>query len=283
MGLMKKPRLLEFDEIGYWSEVKLSILEEYARPYNQILRSNKLTTVYIDAFAGAGHHIAKGSREIVRGSPMRALTVQPPFDMLHFVDMDNTRTNELKRLSIDYPNVTVHSGDANIVLPRDVYPHVRFDQYRRGLCILDPYGLHLDWNVICGAGESRSIEIFLNFPVMDMNMNVLWHDVEKVSVIQRERMTRFWGDDSWRQAAYTTEQNLFGPYIEKGSNDDVAAAFRNRLKDVAGFRVVPEPIPMRNTTGAIVYYLFFAAHKPIASDIVTAIFNKYRNRGEKHG
>jgi three-Cys-motif partner protein len=89
---MKKPRLLEFDEIGYWSEVKLSILEEYAKPYNQILHSKKLTTVYIDAFAGAGHHISKGNGEIIKGSPMRALTVQPPFDMLHFVDMNDPRT-----------------------------------------------------------------------------------------------------------------------------------------------------------------------------------------------
>jgi three-Cys-motif partner protein len=279
---MKKPRLLEFDEIGYWSEFKLSILEEYARPYNQILRSKKLITVYIDAFAGAGQHIAKGSGEIIKGSPMRALMVQPPFDMLHFVDMDDTRANELKRLSIDHPNVTVHSGDANVVLPRDVYPQVRFEQFRRGLCILDPYGLHLDWDVIQGAGESGSIEIFLNFPVMDMNMNVLWHDADKVSAAQRDRMTRFWGDDSWREAAYTTTKNLFG-YEEKGSNEEVAAAFRERLKDVGGFKVVPEPIPMRNTKGAIVYYLFFAAHQPIASNIVTDIFNKYRNRGEKHG
>ena len=279
---MKKPRILEFDEIGYWSEVKLSILEEYARPYNQILRSKKLITVYIDAFAGAGHHIAKGSGQIVRGSPMRALTVQPPFDLLHFVDMDSTRTEELKRLSVEYPNVTVHSGDANVVLPRDVYPQVKFVQYRRGLCILDPYGLHLDWKVILEAGDSNSIEIFLNFPVMDMNMNVLWHDADKVNPIQRDRMNRFWGDDSWRQAAYTAEGNLFG-YMEKGSNEDVAAAFRKRLKEVAGFKVVPEPIPMRNSTGAIVYYLFFAAHQPLASDIVTAIFDKYRNKGENNG
>jgi three-Cys-motif partner protein len=267
---------------GIGLRFKLSILEEYARPYNQILRSKNLITVYIDAFAGAGHHIAKGSGKIIRGSPMRALTVQPPFDMLHFVDMDNARTDELKRLSVEYPNVTVHSGDANAVLPRDVYPQVQYAQYRRGLCILDPYGLHLDWNVIQEAGDSGSIEIFLNFPVMDMNMNVLWHDAEKVNLIQRERMKRFWGDDSWQQAAYTTERNLFG-YMEKGSNEDIAAAFRKRLIEVAGFRVVPEPIPMRNSLGATVYYLFFAAHKPVASDIVTAIFNKYWNRGEKHG
>ena len=279
---MKKPRLLEFDEIGYWSQIKLSILEEYAKPYNQILRSKKLKTVYIDAFAGAGHHLAKGSGEIIKGSPMRALSVQPPFDLLHFVDMDDARTDELKRLSAAHPNVTVHSGDANIVLPRDVFPNVRYDQYRRGLCILDPYGLHLDWKVIKEAGDSKSIEIFLNFPVMDMNMNVLWHDPDKVTPVQRERMQRFWGDDSWQQAAYSTDQNLFG-FMEKGSNEDVADAFRNRLQKVAGFKLVPEPIPMRNGKGAIVYYLFFAAHEPLASNIVTSIFNKYRHEGEKHG
>ncbi len=279
---MAKAGELEFDSIGYWSEVKLAILEEYAKPYNQILKSRRLTTVYIDAFAGAGHHIAKETGELVKGSPLRALSVTPAFDLLHFVDMNDTRSSELKRLSAQHSNVTVHSGDANEILLRDVYPQVRYDQYRRGLCILDPYGLHLDWSLIQAAGESQSIEIFLNFPVMDMNMNVLWHDTDRVNALQAERMTRFWGDSSWRDAAYSTTGNLFG-IAEKTSNDEVASAFRERLKKVAGFKDVPEPIPMRNRTGATVYYLFFAAHQAVASSIVTEIFNKYRNVGVRHG
>ncbi len=213
---------------------------------------------------------------MVKGSPMRALSVQPPFDLLHFVDMDRARTDELRRLSAEQKNVTVHAGDANEILPRDVYPNVRYDQFRRGLCILDPYGLHLDWQVIQQAGESHSIEIFLNFPVMDMNMNVLWHDPNKVSQVHKQRMNRFWGDGSWEKAAYAVP-NLFG--FEKGSNQDVAVAFQERLKRVAGFKAVPDPMPMRNSTGAIVYYLFFAAHQPVASEIVKSIFDKYRNRG----
>jgi three-Cys-motif partner protein len=68
---------LKIDEIGYWSEVKLAILDEYARPYNQILRANKLKSIYIDGFAGAGHHLAKGSERVIEGSPQRALNVQP--------------------------------------------------------------------------------------------------------------------------------------------------------------------------------------------------------------
>jgi len=51
-----------FDEIGYWSEVKLEILREYAAAYSRILAAQcqpKLHHVYIDAFAGAGVHVSK--------------------------------------------------------------------------------------------------------------------------------------------------------------------------------------------------------------------------------
>jgi three-Cys-motif partner protein len=91
-------------------------------------------------------------------------------------------------------------------------------------------------------------------------------------------MNTFWGDDSWRQAAYQTEYNLLS-FEEKTDNDTLAQAFRERLKTMAGFDYVPDPIPMRNSTGAVVYYLFFASRKPVAAGIVTDIFNKYRGKG----
>lgn len=37
---------------------------------------------------------------------------------------------------------------------------------------------------------------------------------------------------------------------------------------------------MRNTRGAIVYYLFFASQRPVAMKIIKEIFAKYRDRGE---
>ena len=66
---------------------------------------------------------------------------------------------------------------------------------------------------------------------------------------------------------------------EKTANEAIAAAYRERLKNVAGFDYVPEPMPMRNTKGAVVYYLFFASHNPVAKKIVEYIFDKYRNTG----
>jgi hypothetical protein len=59
----------------------------------------------------------------------------------------------------------------------------------------------------------------------------------------------------------------------------VAKAFQERLRKVAGFKFVPEPMPMRNTRGSIVYYLFFASANENGAKIVTDIFAEYRDKG----
>lgn len=272
---------MKFDEIGNWSEVKLDIVKEYAAAYSRILSARKspsLNHIYIDAFAGAGIHISKSTGEFIPGSPLNALLIEPPFKEYHLIDLDSKKVDSLRRIAAPYKNVTVHEGDCNELLLKKVFPNAKFSDYKRALCLIDPYGLHLNWEVMYTAGKMKSIEIFLNFPIMDMNMNVLKKDPEKVDFQQASRMTAFWGDESWRQAAYSTTGNLFG-MEEKENNDAVAEAFRQRLKKIAGFEHVPKPIPMRNKKGATVYYIFFASQKPVAADIVRAIFNKYRNKG----
>ena len=114
---------------------------------------------------------------------------------------------------------------------------------------------------------------------MDMNMNVLWGNPEKVSMDQVARMDAFWGDGSWKQAAYRRTQGLFDTIEEKTSNDAVAEAYRQRLKTVAGFQYAPSLMPMRNTKETIVYYLFFASPNKTGDKIVRHIFDKYRTRG----
>ena len=176
-------------------------------------------------------------------------------------------------------DVHVYAGDANSILLHEVFPKVQYNQYRRGLCLLDPYGLHLSWEVLQTAGQMKSIDMFLNFPVMDMNRNVLWRNPDKVAEDDIERMNRFWGDESWLDVAYTTEGMLFNDMLGKQDNKTIVEAFRQRLLKQAGFGYVSRPLPMRNSTGATVYYLMLASHKPVAKKIVTAVFKKYQDRG----
>jgi three-Cys-motif partner protein len=270
----------KIDEIGPWSEVKLDILKRYAVEYSKILsnqRNPSFLHIYIDAFAGAGYHLSETSGDMVLGSPLNALLVQPPFREYHFIDLDGERIAGLKRAIGTRLEVHLHKGNCNKVLLKDVFPRVLREDYRRGLCLLDPYGLTLDWSVIKRAGEMGSLDIFINFPIYDININVLHHRPETVLPQHIERMNAFWGDDSWRTVAYElSSPDLFGnTELEKVSNERFAAAFRERLRKVAGFKRVPMPLPMRNSKSSTVYYLFFASHKGTAEDIVTYIFDKF--------
>ncbi len=269
------------EDIGFWSEIKLDIIGKYAQAYSHILSTRtapRFYHAYIDAFAGPGLHRSRTTGRFVPGSPLRALSVDPPFREYHFIDLDRRKVKSLMRIAQESPNVHVYEGDCNSVLLDDVFPKVRWEDYRRALCLLDPYGLHLQWEVIRRAGQMRSIEIFLNFPIHDMNRNVLWQNPDGVSAAQATRMSAYWGDDSWRQAAYDTRQSLFEFPVKTGIRA-VVGAFRKRLRDVAGFKYVPEPLPFRNNRDALLYYLFFASQQPVAADIVEDIFSKHRKRG----
>lgn len=278
--MAKKPTI-RFDEIGYWSEVKLDIIREYASAYSKIMAKQPMIKrhIYIDAFAGAGRHISKATGDFVPGSPLNALHVRPPFPELHLIDLDGEKVGELQKLTAGDQRVTVHEGDCNHILLRKVFPRCLYRDFHRALCLLDPYKVNVDWDVIWTAGQMGSVEIFYNFMIMDANMNMFRHDPDKVEPAQAERMNLAWGDDSWRNAAYQTSPGLFGDIEEKSSNEAVSEALRDRLKTVAGFKYVPEPIPMRNSKGAIVYYLFFASQNKTGADIVKQIFDKYRNQG----
>jgi len=273
---------MKFDEIGYWSELKLDIVKEYAASYSRILsRQPSLQHVYIDGFAGAGLHVRKTTGDFVPGSPLNALRVQPPFKEFFLVDLDGDKMAYLQELVAGRSDVHLFQGDCNTILLEEILPQVQWEQFRRGLCLLDPYGLDLQWTVITTAGHMRTIDLFLNFPIMDANRNAPWRDAERVQTAQANRLTSYWGDDSWRKAAYgpRAQRDLFDDdKVEKQSNTAVAEAFRRRLHDVAGFANVPPPLAMKNTQGAVVYYLFFASQKDVANNIVRDIFRKYEKR-----
>jgi three-Cys-motif partner protein len=272
----------EFDEIGFWSEIKLDIVKKYAAAYTTILSTKPAIKkyVYIDAFAGAGTHISIATGEFVKGSPLNALNVTPPFSELHLIDLNGGKAAELRRQVSLYKNVSVYEEDANKILLNTIFPKCTYADFTRALCLLDPYALNVDWNVLRKAGQMGSIEIFYNFMIMDANMNILWRNPNKVTPAQADRMDKVWGDRSWRDAAYIEQLALFGdPGYTKTGNEAVAEGFRQRLETVAGFKYVPKPVPMRNKNGSTIYYLYFASPNKTGAKIVEDIFEKYRARG----
>lgn len=274
---------MEYDEIGVWSEVKLAIIREYASTYAKILDAKRresipsLRWLYIDAFAGPGIHLSKATGEVVEGSPLIALNTTPPFSEYHFIDSDPARADQLRAISGSRADVHIYSDDCNDVLLQRIFPRAQFNEYRRALCLLDPYNINLKWEVIERAGQMGSVEVFLNFMIMDINRNALRRNRDKAIQSKIDQLTRLWGDGTWEEAAFSSEGKLFDD-PEKVSNEVFEAAFRERLKKKAGFKFVSKPMPMKTKTNAIIYYLYFASQKPVAAGIVDDIFNKYRKR-----
>ncbi|MDP9338999.1 MAG: three-Cys-motif partner protein TcmP [Acidobacteriota bacterium] len=274
----------EFDEIGLWSEVKLDIIREYASAYTTIMRARQrdkissLRWIYVDAYAGPGYHVSKTSGGLVEGSPLIALNTEPPFYEYHFIDSDADRAKQLRKLAGSRTDVFIYSGDCNEVLRRDVFPRAQYSEYRRALCLLDPYNIDLEWGILEAAGKSRSIDLFMNLMMMDINRNVLRKDPEKSIGSKKAQLTRLWGDESWKEAAYENTRSLFDEMIpSKVSNERFAEAFRQRLQKKAGFKWVPRPMPMKNKD-TLIYYLYFASQKEAGMDVVNYIFDKYRTR-----
>lgn len=272
---------MKLDEIGIWSEIKLDIIKEYANAFTKIMRNRSWCKgyAYIDAFAGAGVHIRRKTGEFILGSPLNALEIDNPFTEYHYIDIDKEKTEILSGLVSDRTDINIYQENCNEILTEKILPSLPYKSYKRALCILDPYGLHLNWKTIMTAAQQGTTEIFLNFPLMDINRNVLHKDLLLAEPDQIERMNRFCGTEEWQEILYREQKGLFGDTYQMkiGGNAKLGNWFKKeRLQKAAGFEFVPEPLLMRNSKAGPLFFLFFASHDETGQKIVTDIFNKYR-------
>jgi three-Cys-motif partner protein len=251
------------DVVGPWTDVKHEILKRYCEKYARILQNNKfLSPEYIEGFAGSGLVARLSTGLLDDGSALIALNLDPPFDHYHFVELDSAKAAHLRDLvqsSERSSRVTIYEGDCNQILLEKVFPRFERNNKRRAFCLLDPYGLHLDWSVIERAGQYGTIELMINFPAMDIEMNTLPRDPERMDPVQADRFTRFWGDESWKSIAYDPNLNLFGD-LEKAGMSTLVRAFCERLQSKAGFKYVATPGKFRNGRGGVLYYMVFATN-----------------------
>jgi three-Cys-motif partner protein len=256
---------LELERIGNWSKIKIEIIKKYAKAYTTILKNQEFKFKYIDAFSGAGEHISKETGEITHGSPLVALDVTYPFREYYFIDLNYSKLKHLEIIIKErYPKleerVKLFNRDCNEVIPKIVEEHVSYNKFERALCIFDPYGLQLNWDVVEKAGKNKAVEIFLNFSIMDMNRNYLRKYIEKKESGEKNRMTKFWGNNSWEKIGWEDKQSLFG--IEKIRQqkvwEKIVKEYKQKLIKVAQFDYVLEPLLMKNKNNAPLYYLFFS-------------------------
>ncbi|MCX7021634.1 MAG: three-Cys-motif partner protein TcmP [bacterium] len=217
--------------------------------------------------------------KVTQNSPVNAVEVMPPFDKFLFIDLKGNKIDYLKNTLGEKKTIRYETGDCNPIL-LNILPKITKDRRERALCILDPYGLDIDWKVVELAGTMGTIELFYHFPIMGINRSALWRrNPDNVPPKNVKRFNYLWGSEGWKRVAYREyQETLWGETEkEKITKCDLAMveAFKQHLIKDAHFKCVPDPMPMKHSGGTI-YYLFFAAQVPVAEKIIRDIFNKYR-------
>ncbi len=276
------------DEIGRWSEQKLELLEKYLKAYSVVMNGQKTSWLkeyhYIDAFAGSVKPKMKDTGEYIAGSPLRALEATPPFDVYWFIELSPWRLQQLENLRAQFPTRTmrIRQKDCNEVLRNEVVTELTYASKKRGLVFLDPYGLQVEWNTIKALAKARTLDIFVNFPLMGITRLLKRDELPGKNALAI--LNRVMGSSDWIEQIY--QPSLQMSFIDEGSiSRDVmraewlARVYANQLDQLFSF--VSEPAIMTNTRNAALYALFLASHnKKAAKNIGNDIISGYQRLRE---
>lgn len=264
--------------VGPWAAQKLDALQRYLEAYMTVMKNQKFTLVFVDAFAGAGISRVRTGQpddpppffldeqdlsdqvQFIEGSPYRALGLSRPFDHYRFVDMDPLRASRLEGLRDEFPElaqrIKVINSEANLAVQHIA---ANFGNSKlRGVAFLDPYGAHLHWSTLEALARTKKFDVIINFP-LDMAINRLIKRDGDVPESWANQLDSCFGGDHWRQAAYENKDSLFGQ--DQVKRPDCAARllslYCEQLK--GAFGNVSRPSLVRNTRGTGLYYLIWAS------------------------
>lgn len=278
---------------GKHSDQKVDLIRQYLQAYTTALKNQGFTLIYIDPFAGTGERtqnegpmpLFEIENEVVSmpGSASMALSINPQFDVLVFIDTKASHVRALDALRAAHPNrnIEVRNMDANAALQAIVRefqwrgPGVP-GRGRRGVVFLDPYGMQVEWKTLEAIRQTQAIDLWYLFPIHAVLRNAP-RDGGKLDPSKEAALTRLFGTrERWQRILYPPQaaaNDLFETSRrEVGKRtvtaSDVEAAFREELAclfDPGYVCEQPHRIYSKGNAGEYhAFSLFFAVANPEA-------------------
>ena len=256
---------------GQWTIDKLDILEKYLNAYTTALKKkptefNPFKLVYIDAFAGTGEISLRredeDARDFIEGSARRALKIaDKPFDRLIFVEKDPQRYARLVSLREEHLNrdIWTENADANSYLR-----NLRADWNSwRGVLFLDPFATEVDWATIEKIASFNALDTWILFPLRAISRIMPnSKNPDDISKKWAEKLTRVFGDESWRQLYYHSPQQSFledERHQRDPGTEGISAIYKDKLKRLFGPRHLPTSKTFMNSTNSPLFEFMFCA------------------------
>lgn len=257
---------------GDWTVHKLEILRGYLNTYTTALKNQTFQLMYVDAFAGTGtvelRRADPDGQKFIDGSARIAARISDkPFDKLIFLEKSPKQCNDLKKLKAEPEhtdrNIEVENTDANTYLRKLCSSWQGNHAKWRGVLFLDPFATQVEWETVEAVANIKALDTWVWFPVGAISRLLpVKKRPEDVRQKLAERLTRIFGDESWKGLYHADPQpNLFG---ETSSIRDpgvrlIGEAYKKKLRDVFEDRLLEDSRPFTNSKNAVLFDLIFCA------------------------
>ncbi|HEV7233686.1 MAG TPA: three-Cys-motif partner protein TcmP, partial [Sphingorhabdus sp.] len=202
---------------------KLETVEKYLQTYATALKYQSFELLYVDACAGSGSSVPKAALdsvasnqapldgfsfpvvdtdEIIVGSAIRALGVQPAFHKYLLNDVKQSNVDTLRRsIESDYPElasrVELTRLDANEMLQNLCVSHDW--KKTRAVVFLDPFGLQINYETLEMLGKTQAVDVWYLVPVFAMYRQVSGDG--QINLDGGPRVDAALGTNIWRNVA----------------------------------------------------------------------------------
>lgn len=284
---------------GDWTEQKLNALKSYLEQYRLIFTQNEkarfFNTIYIDAFAGTGERKNKSNvsdtsslfndEELPdldaykKGSARIALELSSPFNQYIFIDKNAEHINHLESaVKEEYPHLV---GSCKFICgdgPATIHAFCTHTNWKtnRAVLFLDPYGMNVEWDLLCSIAKTKAIDLWLLFPLGTGANRLLTRDGLPEKGFS-ERLTKIFGTEDWKESFYkkSVQSGLFGEeeaIVKDASFEQIGQFFISRLKTIFA-DVSPKTKALYNSRKNPMYLLCFAVGNQVGAPTAIKIAN----------
>lgn len=270
---------------GSWTEMKISILETYAKQFLTVFKNlpnQKL--LYFDGFAGSGDieidNQIESDVQTIEGAAIRILKIDKPraFDMYYFVEKKKSLANSLEKKIKDlYPSkeAYIQAKDCNEKL-------VALAKFLRGpkgkeykvLGFIDPKGMQLEWSSL-EILRGLPIDLWILNPTSGTNRVLVRKGEMEESWLRRLELFLGMEREAIKNHFYSKRPTLFGDLDIIKENDPINKLHELYASRIAGniFKYVSNPKILRNNSGAPLFHFFMATNSEIALRIANSVVN----------
>lgn len=267
---------------GDWTEHKIGMIVGYAKAYLTIMNKySKFKTLYFDGFAGSGNIYKEEGNdiELIKGTAIRILEIQEPkpFDVYYFVEKSEVNKNELQALiNAEFIGKTCHvvNDDCNnrlVSMATFLQKNANF----RVLAFIDPFGMAVNWSSLESL-KGQGIDLWILVPTgigvnrllkKDGRISDAWaHRLEVFLGLPKEKIIEYFYRTKIVQTLFGEETNLAK---EKQASEKASQLYRERLNEI--FTYVSEPLPLKNSTGSVMYHFMMATNNKAALGIANDV------------